>query len=269
MTLEQKIGQMVQLDISLFVDANVPGLIDYEKLTEYITKYNIGSILNSPFSMIPGGWNASEWRNVIVNIQTIAKSHGSKIPILYGIDSIHGNLSLKNRFISKYLFLGASYVAGATLFPQQLSVAATFNPSIAYDAGVITSKDTRAAGIPWMFSPVLGLALQPLWARFYETFGEDPYLAAQMGAEIIQGYQLKDPLYDQSNPNRAAACMKHFIAVSKNFWLFYDFIIFIQYRVVSYRMSIICVIVLYESLCVYCSCYNSILILRAVMIEQQ
>jgi hypothetical protein len=76
------------------------------------------------------------------------------------------------------LFLGASYVAGATLFPQQLSVAATFNPSIAYDAGVITSKDTRAAGIPWMFSP-----------------------------EIIQGYQLKDPLYDESNPNRAAACM--------------------------------------------------------------
>lgn len=116
-----------------------------------------------------------------------------KIPILYGIDSIHG----------------ASYVFGATLFPHAINLAASFNTELAYISGSITAKDTRAAGIPWLFSPVLGLALQPLWARFEETFGEDPYLAAQMGASIVKGIQIFSN--DNGIPNRAAACMKHFI----------------------------------------------------------
>ena len=67
------------------------------------------------------------------------------------------------------------------IFIQAINTAATFNISRAYTQGAITAKDTRAAGIPWLFAPVLGLSLQPAWARFEETFGEDSYLAAKMG----------------------------------------------------------------------------------------
>ena len=103
-------------------------------------------------------------------------------------------------------------MGGAALFPQQLALAATFEPEFARTCGKITSKDTRVAAIPWLFSPVLGTALNPLWSRFYETFGEDPYLISIMGAALIEGYQ-----YDAEDgglPARAAACMKHFIAYS-------------------------------------------------------
>lgn len=95
----------------------------------------------------------------------------SGVPIIYGIDSIHG----------------ATFVKGAALFPQALNLAATFNPTLAYNAGKITAKDTRAGGMNWIFAPVLGLGLQPLWARFPETFGEDMFLAATMGSNIIKG----------------------------------------------------------------------------------
>lgn len=198
LSLEQKIGQMVQIDISKFMKED--GTVDYNLYTEYVNKYAIGSVLNSPFSVLnygnKHGWTADEWREVIINMQTIAMQAPSKVPILYGIDSIHG----------------ASYVQDATLFSQQLNIAASFNIEIAYTAGKIAAKDTRAAGIPWLFSPVLGIALQPLWPRFYETFGEDSYLAAQMGYHIVKGIQ--DDPYDGGIPSRAAACMKHFIAYS-------------------------------------------------------
>ena len=204
MTLEEKIGQMNQIDITVFVDESIPGLINYTLMEEWITQYKIGSILNSPFSMGPingkVSFTPSEWREVIHNIQTISQKYAdteAAIPIMYGIDSIHG----------------ASYVYEATLFPQQLATAATFNTSRSYDAGRITAQDTLAAGIPWLFSPVLGLALNPLWARFWETFGEDPYLAARMGEALVKGLQATEG-YETSVPPRAAACMKHFIAYS-------------------------------------------------------
>ncbi len=127
--------------------------VDFNKVAYWINEFKIGSILNTPFSASEvngvSGYTAQEWRDIIVNIQTIASKTPSKIPVIYGIDSIHG----------------ASYVFGATLFPQQLAIAATFNTSYAEVGGQVTSKDTRAAGIPWIFSPVLGIALQPLWAR--------------------------------------------------------------------------------------------------------
>lgn len=211
LSTEQKVGQMTQLEIGVFMDG---GSLNREKLKEWISTYHIGSILNSPFSggLIDGevGWTAQQWRDIIVDIQEIAQN-STNIPILYGIDSIHG----------------ASYVYGSTLFPQvnfmsasslfnpscqQLATAATFNTDLARNCGKITAKDTRAAAIPWMFSPVLGIALNPLWARFWETFGEDPYLAARMGASIIEGMQ-EDP-HDGGSPPRAAACMKHFISYS-------------------------------------------------------
>ncbi|KAG0019562.1 hypothetical protein BGZ81_009687 [Podila clonocystis] len=105
---------------------------------------------------------------------------------------------------------GANYVDGAALFPQQIGLAATFNTSIAYETGRITAKDTRAAGIPWVFAPILDIAVHKLWPRVYETFGEDPHLAAEMGSAIIKGLQGN---YKEDR-TRVAACMKHFIGYS-------------------------------------------------------
>lgn len=196
MSLEEKIGQMVQLDIAVFMDNDE---IDLEKLSQWMADFHIGSLLNSPFSFGPingvSGWTAKQWRKHIIDIQNVAVSTGT-LPIIYGIDSIHG----------------ATYTANATIFPQQLGLAATFNRDLALTMGEISSKDTRVSGIPWVFSPVLGIASQPLWARFYETFGEDPHVASVMGAALVQSYQ-QDP-GDNGFPERIAACMKHFIAYS-------------------------------------------------------
>lgn len=96
------------------------------------------------------------------------------------------------------------------MFPQQIGLAATFNTSIAYESGRIAAKDTRAAGIPWVFAPILDIAVHKLWPRVYETFGEDPHLAAKMGSAIIKGLQGN---YKEDR-TRVAACMKHFIGYS-------------------------------------------------------
>eukprot|EP01032_Pedospumella_encystans_P011602 gene11602-13481_t len=215
LTLEEKIGQMVQIDISVFMESGTD-IVDYAKMKQWVDDYKIGSILNSPFSGGPIngeiGWNASKTREMIINMQEIAQSTPSKVPIIYGLDSIHG----------------ANYIKGAALFPQAIAAAASFDPEMAYNFGKVTSKDTRAGGIQWLFAPVLGLGLHPLWARFSETFGEDPYLAAQMGKAVIDGIQYSgdsasnkrhlraDATADESAgiPAKAAACMKHFIAYS-------------------------------------------------------
>ena len=97
----------------------------------------------------------------------------------------------------------------ATIFPQQIGAAATFNRELVKTMGAITAKDTRVIGSTWTFSPILDLATEPRWARVYETFGEDPYLVAELGAAIIRGYQ-GDPINLRDN-TKVAACMKHFI----------------------------------------------------------
>lgn len=201
MSLNEKIGQMTQIDISVFYDAST-GDLDYDKLSYWISNYKIGSVLDSLFSGIvdingKAGWTAKEWRQHIQAIQNIvAKETLSKIPMLYGIDSIHG----------------ATYTYGAALFPQAITIAASFNTDLPYQSSAISAKDTRAAGIPWIFAPVLGLGLNPLWSRFPETFGEDPHLAAQMGASTVVGMQAQ--VADGGFPQSVAACMKHFIAYS-------------------------------------------------------
>eukprot|EP01040_Poterioochromonas_malhamensis_P001562 gene1562-1654_t len=199
MSLEAKIGQMVQIDISVFMISGTSS-VNYTAMENYIKEYQIGSILNSPFSGGPingvTGYTAQEWRELNQKILQYSRETTSQVPIIYGIDSIHG----------------ATFVKDAALMPQALNLAATFNETNSYQAGYVTAKDTRAAGIPWIFAPVLGLGLQPLWARYPETFGEDPYLAGVMGASIIQGLQYI--ANDGSLPKMTAACMKHFIAYS-------------------------------------------------------
>jgi len=171
--------------------------VDVDKLTYYIQNYYIGSFFDTPLS---GGdlygasaWSPSDWQAFIKTIQDIALASDPKIPILYGLDSVHG----------------ANYVRGATIFPQQINAAASFNVDLVMKMGAIQGKDTRACGIPWAFSPILGVMLESNWPRVYETFGEDPYLIGEMGAAIIKGMQGYPA--DISNQTRVAACMKHFI----------------------------------------------------------
>ena len=127
---------------------------------------------------------------MIYDLQRIFLEEGVQLPVLYGVDSVHG----------------ANYVGGATLFPQQINGAASFNRELVERMGAITAKDTRAVGAPWTFAPILDLATHPAWPRMYETFGEDPYLVSEMGVAIIKGYQGFPA--DLTNPTKVAACMK-------------------------------------------------------------
>src|SRR5262249_15680082 len=123
-----------------------------------------------------------------------AKKTRLGIPVIYGIDSIHG----------------PTYIRGGTLFPQEIGMAATWNPELMKRGSEISAMETRAAGIPWSFSPVLDIGRQPLWPRFYETFGEDPYLAKVMGVAFVRGFEGGDP----SAPDRVAASLKHYLGYS-------------------------------------------------------
>jgi len=188
MTLEEKVGQMTEVTSDV-VSTTKNGVheIDPEKIKEAILKYHVGSILN-----VSGhAYDRKHWYEVISAIQAEAAQDRLKIPVIYGIDAIHG----------------VTYTLGSTLFPQEIAMAATFNRQIAYQAGTITAYETRASYIPWNYSPVLDLGKNPLWPRIYETFGEDPYLGKTMGASIIHGYQGSDV----GDKYHVAACMKHYL----------------------------------------------------------
>ncbi|MEB3330861.1 MAG: glycoside hydrolase family 3 protein, partial [Candidatus Sericytochromatia bacterium] len=139
-------------------------------------------------------YTREHWKEIITAIQHKATTQGNKIPIIYGIDAIHG----------------ANYTVGATLFPQEIAQAATWNPELVEQGASITAYDVSASGISWNFSPVLDLGRQPLWGRFFETYGEDVYLAKTMGVACVRGYQGEDP----SQPGKVAACLKHFLGYS-------------------------------------------------------
>lgn len=188
MTLEEKVGQMTQLEISMVSQGrNQEIRIDPAKLEKAVGKYGVGSILNVADQAL----TLERWHETIRQIQDAAQKTRLKIPVLYGIDTIHG----------------ANYVQGATLFPQPLAMAATWDPELMMRASEVAALETRAAGIPWTFSPVLDIGRQPLWPRLWETFGEDPYLASVMGVASVRGYEGADP----SSPEHVAACLKHYM----------------------------------------------------------
>ncbi len=192
MTLEEKVGQMTQLTIGMIVtgqDQNIQ--IDPAKLEKAIVRYGVGSILNvSDQALTP-----DKWHDTIKQIQDAAtKKTRLGIPVIYGIDSIHG----------------ANYVQGATLFPQEIGMAATWNPELMKQGSEIAAMETRAAGIPWSFSPVLDIGRQPLWPRFWETFGEDPYLTKVMGVAFVRGLEG----LDVAAQDRVASSLKHYMGYS-------------------------------------------------------
>jgi len=161
---------------------------DYNKLKEAIVKYHVGSILNVYDIALSSG----QWDSLITEIQDIAtKETRLKIPVLYGIDAIHG----------------ANYTKDATIFPQPINIAATWNRDLVNKEGEITSFEVKACGIPWNFYPVLNMGRNPLWSRLWETYGEDTYMAQQMGISYIEGAQGNDP----SAKNKLAVCLKHYV----------------------------------------------------------
>ena len=191
MTLEEKVGQMTQLTIEMIAsgkDQNIK--VDPAKLEKAIVKYGVGSILN----VYDQALTLDRWHEIITQIQDAAKKTRLGIPVLYGIDTIHG----------------ANYIQGATLFPQEIGMAATWNPELMKRASEIAAIETRAAGIPWSFSPVLDLGRNPLWSRFWETFGEDPYLAKVMGVAFVRGLEGSDVSSDQ----QVASSLKHYVGYS-------------------------------------------------------
>jgi beta-glucosidase len=188
MTIEEKVGQMTQMTITSFEIKGQVGVFDMVKLRDVIKNHNIGSILNVPN---PGAPTIQRWKEVITIINNEANKTRLKIPILYGIDAIHGS----------------SYTAGATLFPQQIGIAATFNTEIARKGAEISAYETRASSIPWVFSPDLDLPRNPSWSRMWESFGEDVYLSSQMGVATVEGFEGKDV----GSKYNVASCLKHYI----------------------------------------------------------
>lgn len=193
MTLEEKVGQMTQVTLEVVSKRQDDRIVklDPAKLREAIVKYHVGSILNCG-----GSANTFEnWQEIITAIQDIAtKETRLKIPVIYGIDSIHG----------------ANYIVGATLFPQSFAMAATGNLDLVTQASAITARETRATGIPWNFNPVLDMARNPLWSRFWEHFGEDPYLGSVMAYAYVKAQQGDN----MAAGDKVAACMKHYLGYS-------------------------------------------------------
>src|SRR5882762_1133703 len=191
MTLKEKIGQMTQLAIGMVTDGKDQSIrINPEKLHKAVGEYGVGSILNVNDEAL----SVERWHEIIHAIQAEAKKSRLQIPVLYGIDTIHG----------------PNYVVGSTLFPQPLAMAATWNPELMLRGSQIAAAETRKAGIPWSFSPVLDAGRQPLWSRLWETFGEDTYLATVMGVATVRGYEGSD----LSSSSSVSASLKHYVGYS-------------------------------------------------------
>ncbi|PAM92021.1 beta-glucosidase [Flavobacterium sp. IR1] len=188
MTLEEKVGQMTQITVTIFEDTKKPGYFDAAKLKQGIQDYHIGSILNVPN---PGAPTLQRWQETMTAITNEANKTRLKIPVLYGIDAIHG----------------ASYTAGATLFPQQIGLAATFNTDLVKRGAEISAYETRASSIPWVFSPDLDFPRNPAWSRMWESFGEDAYLSSKMAVALVDGFEGSNV----GSKYSVASCMKHYI----------------------------------------------------------
>ena len=191
LTLEEKIGQMMQLVTDLFGTNDAQGVfhIDSAKADTLFSKYKIGSILNAPNTCAP---TAAQWEEIISDIQKLSMKHIG-IPCVFGLDQNHGS----------------TYTQGGTLFPQNINVGATFNRDIARQCAEATAYETRAVSVPWTFCPTVDLGRDARWPRIWENFGEDCYLNAEMGRMQTLGFQGNDPKHiDQQH---VAVSLKHYL----------------------------------------------------------
>lgn len=195
MTLTEKVGQMTQLTLDMVCvgepyNLEVPHRLSEEKLDSVIGVLKVGSILNCGGHTYPREY----WLATIKAIQEKALQNENPIPVLYGIDAIHG----------------VNYTDSASLFPQQIGLACTWDTALVKSLATMSAYETRASGIRWNFSPVLDLARDPRWPRFWETFGEDVHLASTMGETMIHGYQGEGDI----DSLHVSACLKHFLGYS-------------------------------------------------------
>lgn len=191
LTLEEKIGQMMELVTDLFGanDKNGVFYIDEHKTDSILSRYKIGSILNAPNTCAP---TAKQWEKYISQIQKISMKRIG-IPCVFGLDQNHGS----------------TYTQDGTLFPQNINVAATFNREIARRSAEATAYETRAVSVPWTYSPTVDLGRDARWPRIWENFGEDCYLSSEMGKAMVYGFQGEDP--NNIDQYHIATSMKHFM----------------------------------------------------------
>lgn len=191
LTLEEKIGQMMELVTDLFGANGKNGVfyIDEHKTDSILSRYKIGSILNAPNTCAP---TAKQWEKYIAQIQKISMKRIG-IPCVFGLDQNHGS----------------TYTQGGTLFPQNINVAATFNREIARRSAEATAYETRAVSVPWTYSPTVDLGRDARWPRIWENFGEDCYLSSEMGKAMVYGFQGEDP--NNIDQYHIATSMKHFM----------------------------------------------------------
>jgi len=197
MTLEEKVGQMAQVTLDVITKgkneyvSDEPLQLDMALVRKALIEYKLGSVLNTANNRAR---TPEKWHEIISQLQEVAtKETRLKIPIIYGVDAIHGT----------------TYTAGATFFPQQIGQAATWNRAIVKKGAEICAYETRASSIPWNFSPVLDLGRDARFPRLWETFGEDVYLTSELGKQMVDGYEGESN--DVKNPYRVASCVKHFL----------------------------------------------------------
>lgn len=193
MTLEEKVGQMAQITLDVITNgkdrfsSDEPVILNQQQLEHALVKYKVGSVLNTANNRAR---TREVWHQIINKIQETGKGR-LNIPVLYGIDAVHGT----------------TYTADATMFPQQIGQAATRNRSLVYKGAEIAAYETRASAIPWNFSPVLDLAPDPRFPRQWETFGEDPFLISELGIQMVKGFEGNNI----ADPYHVASCLKHFV----------------------------------------------------------
>jgi beta-glucosidase len=192
MTLDEKIGQMTELTLDVLGDwKDGEFVLDKEKLRNAIAKYKVGSILNVPgVALTP-----AQWEKLIGEIQELSMKEIG-VPCIYGLDQNHGT----------------TYTIGGVLFPQNINLGASFNPSLAYKAAEATAYETRAANCPWTYSPTVDMARDPRWPRVWENYGEDCLLNAIMGSSAVRGFQGDDP--NHISRNHIATSVKHYMGYS-------------------------------------------------------
>ena len=191
LTLEEKVGQMMEIVIDLLGgnDKNGVFYIDEHKADSIFTHYKVGSILNAPNTCAP---TAKQWEKYMAQIQKLSMKRMG-VPCIFGLDQNHGS----------------TYTQGGTLFPQNINVAATFNREIARRSAEATAYETRAASVPWTYSPTVDLGRDARWPRIWENFGEDCYLSSEMGKAMVYGFQGEDP--NHIDQYHIATSMKHFM----------------------------------------------------------
>lgn len=195
MTIEEKVGQMTQVTIAVIAQGgwgDTEGNIDPVALKNAVVTHGVGSILN----VNAHGFSVDKWNEIITKIQDEAKNTRLKIPVIYGLDGMHGQ----------------TYTLNSTLFPQNIAIAASRNIDLPVEAAKVTAKELRASGVRWNFAPVLDCGRQPLWSRFPETYGEDVYIGKTMGTAAVKAYE-EDGL---RNITAVATSLKHYLGYSNS-----------------------------------------------------